>query len=342
MAADPADYFQKVGRSTATTLSAPGFTAGGTSVTVGSTTNWDTTTGITFAIDEVDNNGNRVVGTYNVFRGKVATATSITNMTYVGGDAARNYSAGATTRVYQLVSAYRENRLVDGLLVQHNQDGTHDAITSTNATMTTPKVITSINDTNANELFRVTATASAVNEFTVANAATGNGPTLSATGGDTNVDMNFSPKGTGQIKGVVNHLYNPYKFSVYRSTNQTISANVDTLVQFDAKVFDTGTNIDVVTNKGRFTAPIAGFYYFSACLAMPAGSYMLPSIRKNGTAAYLGTEPTSGAGSVSSGVSALVQLAANDYIEIYVTSATTTISLGASISYFQGFLVSAT
>jgi hypothetical protein len=64
-------------------------------------------------------------------------------------------------------------------------------------TVTSPKVITGINDTNNNELFKVTATSSAVNEFTVANAATGNGPTLSATGDDTNININITPKGTG-------------------------------------------------------------------------------------------------------------------------------------------------
>jgi len=34
----------------------------------------------------------------------------------------------------------------------------------------------------------------------VANASTGNGPTLSATGDDTNVDINLNPKGTGVLK----------------------------------------------------------------------------------------------------------------------------------------------
>jgi hypothetical protein len=64
-------------------------------------------------------------------------------------------------------------------------------------TVTSPKVVTGINDTNNNEVFKITATSSAVNEFTVANAATGAGPTLSATGGDTNIDINITPKGTG-------------------------------------------------------------------------------------------------------------------------------------------------
>ena len=50
------------------------------------------------------------------------------------------------------------------------------------------------------ELLSFSETGSAVNEFTIANAATGNGPTLSSTGDDTNVDININPKGTGTLK----------------------------------------------------------------------------------------------------------------------------------------------
>jgi hypothetical protein len=72
-------------------------------------------------------------------------------------------------------------------------------VTTSALSATSPRVITAINDTNGNELFGVTATGSAVNEFTVANAATGNAPTLSATGGDTNIGMALTPKGTGGV-----------------------------------------------------------------------------------------------------------------------------------------------
>ena len=73
--------------------------------------------------------------------------------------------------------------------------------TLTNKTLTSPKIGTSILDTNGNELALLTATGSAVNEFTIANASTGiSGPTLSATGTETNVGININPKGTGVLK----------------------------------------------------------------------------------------------------------------------------------------------
>jgi len=71
--------------------------------------------------------------------------------------------------------------------------------TLTNKTLTSPKIGTSILDTNGNELFKVTATGSAVNEITYNNAATGNKPTFTASGDDTNIGVSIQPKGSGQV-----------------------------------------------------------------------------------------------------------------------------------------------
>ena len=72
--------------------------------------------------------------------------------------------------------------------------------TLTNKTLTSPKIGTSILDTNGNELFLLTATGSAINELTYANAAAGNAPSFTATGGDSNININLVPKGTGQVQ----------------------------------------------------------------------------------------------------------------------------------------------
>ena len=72
--------------------------------------------------------------------------------------------------------------------------------TLTSPILTTAKVITALNDTNGNELVKVTATGSAINEITIANAASGSGPTVSATGGGTNVNLNLDAKGTGSVE----------------------------------------------------------------------------------------------------------------------------------------------
>jgi len=56
----------------------------------------------------------------------------------------------------------------------------------------------SINDENDLEQIKFSTTASAINEFTVKNAAAGNAPDLQATGDDTNIDLNLTPKGIGR------------------------------------------------------------------------------------------------------------------------------------------------
>ena len=72
--------------------------------------------------------------------------------------------------------------------------------TLTNKTLTSPKIGTSILDTNGNEVALITATSSAVNEVTFVNAATGNNPSLTASGGDSNVGIALKTKGTGVIQ----------------------------------------------------------------------------------------------------------------------------------------------
>jgi hypothetical protein len=49
------------------------------------------------------------------------------------------------------------------------------------------------------ELVKFAETASAVNEITVTNSATGNAPEIASSGDDTNIDLKLTPKGTGKI-----------------------------------------------------------------------------------------------------------------------------------------------
>jgi len=79
-----------------------------------------------------------------------------------------------------------------------------DASTSTltNKTLTAPKIADAgfIADANGNEQIIFQTTASAVNELEVTNAATGNNPGLAVSGGDTNIGLEITTKGTGYIK----------------------------------------------------------------------------------------------------------------------------------------------
>ena len=57
-----------------------------------------------------------------------------------------------------------------------------------------------INDENGNEQVVFQTTSSAVNQLDITNSATGNAPSIQATGGDSNISLKVGPKGTGLIE----------------------------------------------------------------------------------------------------------------------------------------------
>tara|TARA_Y100000004_G_scaffold29341_1_gene30330 strand:+ start:4643 stop:5881 length:1239 start_codon:yes stop_codon:yes gene_type:complete len=124
--------------------------------------------------------------------------------------------------------------------------------TLTNKTLTSPAIGTSILDTNGAELALVTATGSAVNEITLANAATGNNPSLTASGDDANIGIALQTKGTGVIQaedsgGNVSAvkiagketMWIPAQAMYGPTTNPADAAQVETTAtRPDLKVFD--------------------------------------------------------------------------------------------------------
>ena len=71
--------------------------------------------------------------------------------------------------------------------------------TLTNKSFSNP-IFTTIVDTNGNEQFVFTPTSSAVNHLSVTNSATGNAPSITALGDDTNVGITLTPKGSGVVR----------------------------------------------------------------------------------------------------------------------------------------------
>lgn len=137
----------------------------------------------------------------------------------------------------------------------------------------------------------------------------------------------------------------PYKFSVHRAAAHT-SSNSFTLVQFDTKLYDTSSNVDVVTNKGRFTAPVSGFYHFSALVGNPSngGVPIHTKLYKNGSSIKVGSYPGAApSGAAFSGVSGDLQLIAGDYVEVYFLGVNgAAMTTGSDACYFDGHLISIT
>jgi hypothetical protein len=80
-------------------------------------------------------------------------------------------------------------------------------------------------------------------------------------------------------------------FEAYLSSNQSVSDNVETKVQFDTEVFDTNNAYDNSTNY-RFTPTVAGKYFiYSSILNNSAANSNIvdaysPIIKKNGVTVF--------------------------------------------------------
>jgi hypothetical protein len=121
--------------------------------------------------------------------------------------------------------------------------------TLTNKTLTSP-IINQINDSNNNEEIKFTTTASAVNEITVENAAASSNPVISATGEDTNVGLNLTPKGIGRITANGNAKIFGVAEGVTITTTFQTTLNYDTNTQ--AVYFSN------VANANNFTVNLRG------------------------------------------------------------------------------------
>ena len=144
---------------------------------------------------------------------------------------------------------------------------------------------------------------------------------------------------TGSFSSVF--LSNPYKFSVYQSTSQSLPATVS----FDTVIFDTNSNFSTTTYK--YTAPVTGYYLFNWLVTANFGStttYFNSSLVKNsGTVATISNGSNSGQFGPSVGASKLLSLNAGDTVYINTSQGAVAPSIaGKTQTYFEGFFVSAT
>lgn len=141
--------------------------------------------------------------------GTSAWASSVTNLTLVTPTIATITNGGTLT-------------LPSGTLTLATLTGTE---TLSGKTLTAPKFATGgfIADANGNELLIFTTTASAVNELTLANGATGVSPSIIPSG-ETNVGLDIRMKGTAYLR-----IPRPIGIQVVNATDNTATG--------DAKAF---------------------------------------------------------------------------------------------------------
>tara|TARA_R110000782_G_scaffold195637_2_gene285112 strand:+ start:335 stop:733 length:399 start_codon:yes stop_codon:yes gene_type:complete len=109
--------------------------------------------------------------------------------------------------------------------------------------------------------------------------------------------------------------YQPAFYAMMNNTNVTGTA----VIIFNNVFVNTGSVYN--SSNGRFTAPVAGTYSFSANGLKRGGSGRL-GFRKNGSYYGAGNSQAYHGGSVDSNFAAsiIITLAINDYIEVFVSN----------------------
>lgn len=151
--------------------------------------------------DAVDHNGihNNLATTVNALQDKVGinSDTTTTSFDYKLSEVTSTDKAVGKSATQTLTN----KTLTSPTITDANSSGTNSGTeTLSNKTLTAPKIGTAILDSNGNEVIKTPATASAVNEITVTNSATGNDVQVTATGDDTNIGLKIKAKGSGRVK----------------------------------------------------------------------------------------------------------------------------------------------
>ena len=140
------------------------------------------------------------------------------------------------------------------------------------------------------ELIKFTEAGSAVNEITIANAATTAAPAISATGDDTNIDLNLTPKGIGRVTLNGSGKIQGLAEKVLVNGTFTSNVNVDTNTQ--------AVQLDTAAATANFTVNLRGDGSNSLDSSMDVGESITVAYvtKQNATAYYNTTVQVDGTG----------------------------------------------
>jgi len=139
-----------------------------------------------------------------------------------------------------------------------------------------------LEDDSNNEYIKFAKTATAVNEITVTNAAASGTPNISATGDDTNIDLNLTPKGLGKVT-----LNGPGKIQGL-AEKVTVSGSFDSDIDFDTQT--QGVVLSTAAADANFTVNLRGDGSNSLDSVMDVGeSITVAYISKQNATAYYNT-----------------------------------------------------
>lgn len=258
-----------------------------------------------FIVDPNDSNKKQV------FTGVIATANNtVTNVVWTSGTN-QSHALGAT--VVDYATATHISMVSKGLLVEHNQDGTHGAITATSLTTDT------------------------VNEETTGAGVTIDGLKLKDSKLATNdsvVTSNITDKAVTSEKQTTT-----VAFEAHSTSTVALSTGV-TKMTWNSELYDLGSDFDLANN--RFVAPYDGIYYFTShvnLLNTNEGAnvrfYLNGAHHTHGH--LISADAVSGVIANVVAGSAQIKMTAGDYVEVYIDTDDGGDTEGDNL--FSGFLV---
>lgn len=138
-------------------------------------------------------------------------------------------------------------------------------------------------------------------------------------------------------------INNPYYWRGRRVAALNISGGSFALMPIDTEDYDPGNSFDVATNKGRYTALVAGLYHVNCRWSANGQNQIVVALYKNSVLYARGGH---GVVAATNGVvySDEILLAIGDYVEMYFygdTSNAVEVTTGSQ-PYFSGYLVNQT
>ena len=199
-----------------------------------------------------------------------ATTDTLTNKTYdtaatgnvfkVNGNSITGYTGSGANVVLSVGPTITGHPTIEGV-TSTGATGTGKFVFDNSPTLITPKLLNNgyIADDNGNAQIKFITTSSAVNQLSVTNSITGSGPSISATGTDTNIILNLVPKGTGTVK-VPSGYKDRAGFSAdslatkeYVDTKTYSGAIVSETTVTPTNVNVTLTNVQITDTQGNFS-----------------------------------------------------------------------------------------
>jgi hypothetical protein len=254
MAASTSDLFKKLAPKWTGKIGSAGVANGTvTSIPLDSTTSLPTDTAVVATINRVDANGDKTTGGVDETVIGVVSGNNLNPCTRGVEGTAQAHAAGQVVEI--LVTSKGLNDLIDGLLVEHNQSGTHKSATVTTLKATGAEIVTGTEDAKI-------VTPKAIADSTIAkivNPWTAYVPTVTAPGG---TPPTYTNTVTGKYCQIGKIVY--MQFSLINTSGGTAGAGaVPLYFSLPITAADTSSTdwLNIVGNSLVYNGAATAFYF---------------------------------------------------------------------------------